>query len=80
MEKPIVIDIAPKKNQRITEDAIEHVEAARVLDFVGVKFEARLACAASRHVVYIRSKEQPCQSEVLESHTAHRRGVRKGIR
>mgnify|MGYP000039103221 FL=1 len=79
MEKPIVVDIAPKKNQRITEDAIEHVEATRELDFPGVMLEARLACASSRHVLHVRYEEQPCESEVLGSHATHRRHVGKSI-
>ena len=79
MDKPIVVDIAPKKSQRITEDAIEHVEATRKCDCLGVMLEARLACASSRHVIHVRYEEQSCESEVLGSHTAHRRYVGEGV-
>lgn len=57
MEKPVVIDIHKKRNQRISEEMIEHATAVGKRDRVDLRPQAGFIFPSSRNERYIRREE-----------------------
>lgn len=57
MEKPVVIDIHKKRNQRISEEMIEHATAFGKRDRVDLRPQAGFVFPSSRNERYTRREE-----------------------
>ena len=57
MEKPVLIDIHKKRNQRISEEMIEHATAVGKCDRVDLRPQAGLVFPSSRYECYTRREE-----------------------
>ena len=57
MEKPVLIDIHKKRNQRISEEMIEHATAFGKRDRVDLRPQAGFVFSSSRNERYIRCEE-----------------------